>query len=676
MKQVSATNTHFTIRFDYDQTLVEIVKAQLPGRRWDKESKLWTVPLNLASSQKLWEVLGGRGFDFTLEAAEANKRLQGNLEASRAIDTLPARDREIPCPEGLAYKPFQKVGIGFAADKQYVLNADPPGTGKTIQTIGVINLFPEIRTALVVCRASGKVTWPRELERWLTRPMTVGVCQGSEWPEGNPDIVVINYDILTRFRQQLRARTWDLLVLDECQKIKNKKADRTTEVYGDFKTKVPRIPSRHTIWLTGSPSLNGRPIEMWSMLRDAGVFTNWQEYVVRYCAGHKKPVKKKWILENGRRVFAGMQESWDVSGASNLEELQAILRSSGFMIRRKKLEVIPELAEPRRQVVELPVSGIKALLDQERDVYEAREGLLADLQLAIEKAKVSESTESYIDAVKSLKMGVGAVAQEMSSLRREMAEAMIPAAIEFIGDVLENEEKLVVFGHHQSVVDAVAKAFKSCCVKMRGGATTKQRQDAVDRFQTDPKVKLFVGSIGAASDTITLTAASRIIFVEDSWVPEDLNQAESRINRMGQTVKGIYAQYLVLRGSLGATIAKTRVHKQENVNLLLDDEISLGAIPVLPVEGEPATAGVSRQRITAESLGLTAEEILRIHQEVRCLASLCDGARTRDSQGFNAFDAKFGKWLAAAPQLSPKMAAAAKTMLVKYRGQLESGRPH
>ncbi len=670
MKQVSATSTRFTIRFDYDQTLVEIVKEQLPGRRWDSTLKLWTVPLNLASAGKLWEVLGSRGFEFTLEAAEANKRLMGNLEASRATMESSGRLQEIPCPEGLAYKPFQKVGIAFMAGKRYVLNADPPGTGKGVQTIGVINRLPEIKQVLVICRASGKVTWPRELPRWLTRPMTVGVCQGSEWPDGNPDIVVVNYDLLTRFRKQLRERVWDLLVIDESQQIKNKAAGRTVEVYGDFKTQVPRIPSRYTIWLTGSPSLNGRPIEMWPMLHDAGIFANWQEYVVRYCDGKKVPVKKKWIIDNGRRVFAGMQEAWETKGASNLAELQEVLRSSGFMIRRKKSEVIPELAEPRRQVIELPVSGVKSLLDQERDVYEARESLLADLQFAVEKAKVSENAENYIDAVKSLRMGIMTVAREMSTLRREMAEAMIPAAIEFIGDVLENEEKLVVFGHHQCMVDSVAAAFKGKCVKLRGGATTKQRQDAVDRFQTDPNIKLFVGSIGAAGDTITLTAASRIIFMEDSWVPEDLNQAESRINRMGQKMSGIYAQYLVLKGSLGATIAKTRVCKQERVGLLLDDEFSPALVPVLPIEGEPATANVSRQKITAESLGLTQEEIGQIHGELRYLAGLCDGANARDGQGFSKCDSRFGKWLAAADKLSPKMAAAAKRMLVKYKGQL------
>jgi SWI/SNF-related matrix-associated actin-dependent regulator 1 of chromatin subfamily A len=662
MKQVSATSTSFTAEFPYDQTLVEIVKS-IPGRRWDKENKLWTFPLNLKVAEMLFEILGARGFGFTLEYTEAGKKLKGNLEASRAITST----REFPRPEGLAYRPFQRAGIAFMLGKKAVLNADPPGTGKTVQTIGLINADPSIKNILVVCKAVGKINWQREMEKWLIRPMKIGIAWGSEWPDGM-DVVILNFDLLTRFREQLRARTWDLMVLDECQKIKSSKADRTKEVYGVWNKvqdkRIARIPSRQTAWLTGSPSLNGRPIEMWPMLKDAGVFTDWEQYVVRYCNGHKVSAGNKWVREDGRFVYAGENMVWDVSGASNMEELQSILRSS-FMIRRKKSEVLPELPPVQRQVVELPARGLRRLINEETQAYDKHLDTLSDLRLAIEKAKVSESDADYHAAIKALRAGVMVALQEVSTKRHEVAMAMLPMAIEFIQDVMENEEKLIVFGHHHDVIDGIAEAFPGC-VKVRGGSS--KRQEAIDRFQADPEVKMFVGSIGAAGDTITLHASAHIIFVEDSWVPEDINQAEGRASRMGQ-LRGVYAQTLVLEGSLGAIMAKRRVAKQEIIDATLDDPITLGAIPVLPIE-EPTTGNVSRQRITAESLGLTQEEITRIHGELRYLASRCDGARTRDEMGFSGCDSAFGKWLAAADRLSPKMAAAAKRMLVKYKGQL------
>lgn len=660
-KEVGFEDGRFTVTFPYDSTLVGVVKG-IPGHRWDKDGKVWTFPADLVTAGRLWEVLGSKGFSFRMEATEANRRLRENLEASRATTTT----KDFPRPEGLAYRPFQGAGIGFMHGKRYVLNADPPGTGKTIQTAGVINANPTLRRILVVCKAVGKINWQRELEKWLVRPLSSGIVWGSDWPEGNPDIVIINYEILGRHHQKLREREWDLMVLDECQKIKNQRADRTGEVYGDSREAKSSIPARHIIWLTGSPTMNGRPIEMWPMLRKAGIFTNWVEYVTRYCDGKKVKTTKKWETDplTGRKVFAGWNEAWDTKGASNLEELQAILRSS-FMIRRSKAEVLPELDEISRQVIEVP--GSASLLEEERRVLAGHEGKLAELRTAVEKAKVSDSEEDYAEAVKRLRMGIMVAMQEMSEVRHEMAVAMLPTAIEFIRDILEDEDKLVVFGHHHDVIDGIAKAFPGC-VKVRGGVTPKQRQTAIDRFQTDPDVHLFVGSFGAAGDTITLHAASRAVFTEDSWVPEEINQAESRLNRMGQK-QAVYIQYLVMQGSIGATIMKRRVHKAGNTFTALDKAFEAPDLPESPIPEPDGSA--SRQELIKEALRLTDEDIARIHQDLKVLAARCDGAQARDGQGFNKIDARLGKWLAAAPRLSPKQAAMARRMLVKYKKQLE-----
>lgn len=650
MKQVSATNTHFTIRFDYDPTLVELVKAQLPGRRWDKESKLWTVPLNLASSQKLWEVLGGRGFDFTLEAAEANQRLKGNLEASHAKTS----DIKVPCPAGEEYLPFQLAAIAFALDKPHVLFGDAPGCGKTLEAIGVINALPEIKRVLVICPATVKINWSRELAKWLVRPMGVGIVNGNDWVTA--DCTIINFDILSRHEYVIREKPWDLLILDEIHYCKSSGALRTQQVLGKWAKaedeRLARIPSRRTIMMSGTPLLN-RPIELWPLVRDAGLFRNWEQYVTRYCDGHKERV--------------GRKEHWNVQGASNLEELQTVLRSS-WMIRRLKSEVMTELPPKRRQVIEVPVNGNAAVVKAETQAVAAEMDKLAELRLAVEKAKVAESQDEYDEAVERLRHGVMVALQLVSKVRHDTAMAKVPQVIEFVKDALEAEEKLVVFGWHHDVLKAIHDASPGS-VLVTGETSMKKRQEAIDSFQTDPKVRMFVGSIGAAGVGITLHAASHVIFAELDWVPGSVTQAEDRCHRHGQH-NAVLVQHLVLEGSMDATMARTLISKQAVLDATMDDPIALGAVPVLPIEGEPATANVSRAKLTAESLGLTEVEIAEIHADLRYLAGICDGARAKDHQGFNACDTKFGKWLAAADHLSPRAAAAAKRMLVKYKGQL------
>lgn len=133
-----------------------------------------------------------------------------SIAASRATNA----EIDLPRPAGLEYMPFQKAGIRYGIARPNVLIADEMGLGKTIEAIGIINADPTVKTVLVVCPKSLKLNWSRELYKWLTRPMTIGVVNGG-WP--STDIVVINYDILSKWSDQIAARgTWDMLVVDEC----------------------------------------------------------------------------------------------------------------------------------------------------------------------------------------------------------------------------------------------------------------------------------------------------------------------------------------------------------------------------------------------------------------------------------------------------------------------------
>jgi hypothetical protein len=107
------------------------------------------------------------------ERAEVEAR---NREASRAAEA----DVEIPVPAGLAYLPYQRAGIAYAAGKPGVLIGDEMGLGKTIQAIGIINARPEVRSVLIICPASLKTNWRRECEKWSVRPVRIVVATSSK----------------------------------------------------------------------------------------------------------------------------------------------------------------------------------------------------------------------------------------------------------------------------------------------------------------------------------------------------------------------------------------------------------------------------------------------------------------------------------------------------------------
>jgi SWI/SNF-related matrix-associated actin-dependent regulator of chromatin subfamily A-like protein 1 len=248
--------------------------------------------------------------------------------------------------------PFQEEGIRFALEREGTLLADEMGLGKSAQAIGLINRDPTLRKIIVVCPASMRIPWRRELEQWLKRPLSVavvGVDTGFSQTLFSKDIVIINYDRLCRFTAELSTRIYDLCVLDECHFCKSLEAKRTGAALG--------IKARKRLALSGTPILS-RPIEIhpvlsW-LLPHEWPSTGYFDFAQRYCGAY----------HNGF--------GWDLSGASNLPELSHRLRST-VMLRRTKAQVLPQLPEKIRTVIELcPTADMKRIIRQEIEVYEAR----------------------------------------------------------------------------------------------------------------------------------------------------------------------------------------------------------------------------------------------------------------------------------------------------------------
>jgi SNF2-related domain/Helicase conserved C-terminal domain len=648
----------------------DIVKAA--GCRWNPTARVWwtdqpEVAAKLSSGDA---VAIAAAINAEREAQHA--REQASIAASRAADA----DIDIPVGAGALRKGFKFAGYQRAcvlyalkklgetdatrrlsANTQpidahpaqvgsgAVLIGDEMGVGKTIEAIGIINALSSIKSVLVVCPATPKVNWSRELRLWLARPMTVGIANGVV---PDTDAVIVSWEMLAKLRPLLDRRRWDLLVIDEAQKGKNPKAQRSVALYGkwdkDPAERVAPLEARRRIWLTGTPWIN-RPKELWTMLKMAdpkGLGSNWQRYHVRYCEGHKDGY------------------GWKIDGASNLSELQAKLRST-LMIRRLKADVLAELPPKRRQVIALQIqdAATQALVDHENELHERVEMARRAV------AAASSDPEAYARAIRQLEEAEHVAFEEISRVRHQVALAKLPQVIEHLEEVLESVDKLVVMGWHHDVMNAIEAHFRPSMgvAKITGEVPVSRRQAEVDRFQEDARCRLFVGSITAAGVAITLTAASMVVFPELDVVPGNLSQAEDRCHRKGQT-DSVLIQHLVLEGSYDMRMAEIVIEKQRVFDAGLDNRAADNVAAPAPIA--PAKA---RTPVAPSDDDLTPDQIEAVHEALKRLAGLCDGAFAEDGMGFNKLDTDFGHDLAQAERLSQKQAKAGRKIVIKYQRQ-------
>lgn len=503
--------------------------------------------------------------DSAKEALNVSSPSMESVVASHASDC----DYYPPVPDGWALLAFQRAGVEYTLPRADTLIADQPGLGKSPQSVVVANTIENLTSTLIICPASLKRNWEREWNRWTIHShLSVGIANGKYFP--NTDVVIINYDILHNWEKELRLRVWDLLICDEAHALKTKGTRRTAHVLGgqyetkvtvntrDGKTKkkkkrikVDRIRARKRVFLSGTPMLS-RPIDLWPLAEacdptDLG--RDWYTFTRRYCAAWDAP----W--------------GYDTSGASNLDELQHKLRSK-FMIRRTKEQVLKELPPKRRQIIEFPAEGAKRLLDREIQMYERFSGLLETVPSPPSPGDKAQPRE-YEDAVAGLVGPEQEIAlEDFALLRQEVALKKLPMAVEFINELLEAGEKVIVFAYHKAVINELRVLYpQAACIS--GDVPQHKRQDQVDKFQNEPECNVFIGQHIAAGTGHTLTASSHVVFVELDWTPGNMEQCEDRAHRIGQEAASVNIYHLVLEGSLDARMIESLIEKQKVIEAAL-----------------------------------------------------------------------------------------------------------
>jgi SWI/SNF-related matrix-associated actin-dependent regulator 1 of chromatin subfamily A len=518
------------------------------------------------------------------QAQDHVAQVNASVEASRATSA----DIAVPAPEGLAYRPFQLAGIKWLIDHADALLGDEMGLGKTVEIAGLINADPSIRRILVVCPASLKINWARELTKWLTRGFETHIVEGAKWTgmdfRKRSFIYIINYDILHRHREAIDRIEWDLLAVDECHLAKGEPGAvrRVRALYGgrrnatkEEKARNIRPPletpirARRRVYATGTPIVN-RPKELWTLVHaidPADLGKSFFKFAMRYCGA----------AHNGY--------GWDFSGASNLEELQTKLRSK-FMIRRLKADVLAELPPKQRQIVIIPTNGASDTVQLEWNTFQRHRQMADRAEEAAREARRVGDREAYVAAMRALHGHLNVGFAEISALRHATAVAKIPHVVAHATECLENVDKVVIFVHHHDVAHALRDAFPSAAV-VTGETATAERTAEVDRFQHDPGCRVFVGSIRAAGVGLTLTASQLAIFAEEDLVPGNISQAEDRLHRIGQA-GSVLVQHLVFVDSVDSWMANMIIDKQE----VIAAAVNARTAPVEAPESDPLLAAI------------------------------------------------------------------------------------
>lgn len=502
----------------------------LSERRWEKP--FWISPASIIEEMAA-----------TFPDGEQSEFFQKKLAEVRAMSekaTATESDLELEhFGNGKEMMPFQKAGLEFVeATGGNCFIADQQGLGKTVEALSYLALHPEMRPVVVVGPAVVKLNWEREAEAWLETGDKIEIISGGKVHPitGDIGIIIINYDVLKKWLPELMRCAPQVMILDESHSVKNKKAARS-KAAKELAASVP-----HKILLTGTPVLN-RPAELWNQLQIIDPITypdkRFFKWHLKYAAAHKI-----WI---GRDKTA-----WDFSGASNLEELAASLTT--IMIRRTKDQVLPELPAKRRSTILIPIDNRKEYDRADNEFLE---------WMAEQKGTEAANQVRHVEQLAKIEY-----------LRQIAVRGKMKQAIAWIENFLESGEKLIVFATHRVTIDALMQEFSKIAVRIDGRTCMEERQLAVDRFQTDDEIVLFIGNIRAAGVGITLTAASNVAFLELAWNPALLEQAEDRCHRIGQE-NAVNVYYLMAENTIDASIAAMLESKRAVIDQITEDEETL-----------------------------------------------------------------------------------------------------
>jgi SWI/SNF-related matrix-associated actin-dependent regulator 1 of chromatin subfamily A len=484
--------------------------------------KIWCEKL-LCESDKAYHIWGKVLDSDQMSAMWLPKSAiqQEEKKLNRVIDYSPYDNR--PPME------HQKVAIEkLLANNKFIL-ADDMGLGKTTAAV-IASMESGAKKVLIVCPASLKINWDREIKNYTDR--RVLIVEGRKWGS-TFDYYIINYDILKNYHTTEKSEDsddykllvnekFDLAIVDEAHYVSNATANRT-RLLNDVLETIPRV------WLlTGTP-MTSRPINYFNLLKivDSPLTLNWQSYVRRYCKGYQFSV--------------GNRKVWNTSGASNLDELRE--RTKSYVLRRMKTDI---LDLPEKIVTPVFVELTSKMYDEELEEF-----------TRISNDKKDNET-------------ISVTLNRLMKIRQLIAYEKIPYTCEIIDKCLDQGKKVIVFTNFTMSLDMLHEKYKKNSVILNGSMSKEKKQESVDRFQNEDKIKIFISNIVAGGVGITLTAGEVVVMNDLSFVPAHHSQAEDRAYRYGQK-NSVLVYYPVFENTVEKIIYNILQKKKGIIDQVMGD---------------------------------------------------------------------------------------------------------
>lgn len=523
----------------------------IPGVRWQARSQVWTIPRTWAALAAMRGTFGA-DFEMTQEVIDWawNERNQ-RVDPSRSIRTQ---------VDGSPYG-FQQVGISFLKAAGSALLADEMGLGKTRQAILAADL-----PCLVVCPNSMKYAWRDEWEKW--RPGTsVAVVDGtpsqkSKALQSGASVVIVNWESLrtysrlapygsTRLTDKQKEtgplnREWGTVIADEAHRAKDPNSQQTRALWAVGSTSARRIA------LSGTPVANS-PLDLWSIMHFVSP-EEWPSrtaFIDRYC--------------NSSLNFWGGLDVYSLRRETR-SELDSFLEPR--FLRRQKSEVLTQLPAKTYQVRKVQMATAQ---------YKAYTQLRKEMLALLEDGSVLAAFDPLVQTMRLLQLASALTEVDADGNVTALTEPSnkVQALLELVDE--SAGEPLVVFAASRKLIELCsAKLTKEGVdhVSITGAVAPADRAAAVARFQTGT-VPVCLVTLGAGGEGITLTAASRAVFLQRSWSLVQNLQAEDRIHRIGQGASSVEIIDIVSEDTIEARVMEAFRDKETTLAEVVKDKKTL-----------------------------------------------------------------------------------------------------
>jgi SWI/SNF-related matrix-associated actin-dependent regulator 1 of chromatin subfamily A len=412
----------------------------------------------------------------------------------------------------------QKESIYYAASRKFSLLALEQGLGKTA-TAASVSIVMDFKRTLIICPSVVKWSWFRDLtsDTFKFHPMYFSIVDANK-SRGitgfQEKFVIINYDIVSKYKELLTSKHFDCIIFDECHYLKG----------NTLRTKACIELVRHhkdakVILLSGTPIKN--------RINDIFNYLKLSEHNLG--KNHAKFLRDYTIFSKGRM---GLR----VTGGKNLDLLYKHL--SNFILRKTKEECL-----------DLPDKIVTKY-------YFKLEEYMAEYEAAMEEiAKTRDISNIH---------------SSLHTLNVITSKSKVKGIIELAEQIVEQGRKPIIFAGYNAPLDMLQGHFGSRCVRIDGSVNSYERDKLITRFKTDDSCEVFLGNIQAAGIGINLTNSSDVIFCSLPFTPTEVDQCIDRTHRIGQRhVVNVY-HTIATDSPIDERLFEMLVDKSADINALIN----------------------------------------------------------------------------------------------------------